>query len=78
MNRLKYVMIIEPAEDKDGPYYCAYFPDLPGCTTMGNTLHELSENAHEAVSLYVQALRDTGQAVPEPAVLVDEVSIKAS
>ncbi|MCH8844630.1 MAG: hypothetical protein IID61_16840 [SAR324 cluster bacterium] len=45
---------------------------------QGNTLHELSENAHEAVSLYVQALRDTGQAVPEPAVLVDEVSIKAS
>ncbi|MBI4084097.1 MAG: type II toxin-antitoxin system HicB family antitoxin [Candidatus Lambdaproteobacteria bacterium] len=63
---MEYLAIVEPAQDERGRYYGAYFPDLPGCTTMGSTLRELRGNAEEAVSLYLDALAETGQPVPEP------------
>ena len=75
---MKYTMVIEPAEDGDGRYFGAYFPDLPGCTTMGRTLAELRSNAGDAVRLHLNALRETGQTIPKPNVSVETISIKAS
>ena len=75
---LNYTMVIEPAEDGEGPYFGAYFPDLPGCTTLGKNLEELRENAREAVTLHIQALRETGQPVPKPNISVEIISVKAS
>ncbi len=78
MDDLKYLMIVEPAEDEEGTYYGATFPDLPGCGTMARTLDDLRRSACEAVSVHVQALRDTGQPVPQPAAIGEEIVIKAS
>ena len=75
---LKYLMIVEPAEDEEGTYYGAYFPDLPGCGTMARTLEELRRSACEAVSIHIQALRETDQPVPQPAAIGEEIVIKAS
>ena len=63
---VEYTMVVEPARGKRGIYYGGYFPDLPGCTTMGSDLKELRRHAKEAVALHIQALRETGQPVPKP------------
>ncbi len=78
MDTLQYTMIIEPARDKKGAYFCAFFPDLPGCTTMGATMDELRENAVEAVAGHIEALKRLGKPVPQPNVWATTVNIKAS
>jgi len=75
MNDLRYTMIIEPAEDAQGPYFGAYFPDLPGCGTTGRTLEELRRNAREALEAHIGALQATGQPVPHPSVAVEEIAV---
>ena len=77
-NQIEYTMIVEPTEDENGKYYCAYFPDLPGCTTMASTLKELDAHAKEAVNLYIDALKRTGQRVPPPTVEIRKIRVKAS
>jgi predicted RNase H-like HicB family nuclease len=60
-----FTMIVETAEDDQGKYYAGYFPDLPGCATMGSTLKELRANARDAIATYLQGLKVTGQPLPE-------------
>lgn len=36
--KLNYRLEFEPDEDEGG--YVAYFPELPGCITMGDTIEE--------------------------------------
>lgn len=45
--------------------YWVEFPDLEGCVSDGNTLEEAMENAQEALGLYLAALMEEGQALPE-------------
>lgn len=71
-------MIVEPTGDENGSYFRANFPDLPGCTTMGNSMEELREHAVEAISLHIQTLKDTGQSIPRPTVLPENARVKAS
>jgi predicted RNase H-like HicB family nuclease len=67
---MKYVYIIEKAADGS---YSAYVPDLPGCTTSGDTPDEVRQNIREAVTLYLEALREQGGTVPPPTTAVDVV-----
>jgi predicted RNase H-like HicB family nuclease len=41
---IEYTVIYEPGETN----WRAYFPDLPGCVSIGNTLPEVQENLKEA------------------------------
>lgn len=50
--------VFEP-QDEGG--YHVYAPDLPGLHTQGDTLDGATENAREALSLYVEGLRDEGR-----------------
>lgn len=45
--------------------YSLYFPDLPGCVTAGDTLHELGLNAGEALALHLEGMAEDGQPFPE-------------
>jgi len=74
---LRFAMIIEPAQDEQGEYFCAYFPDLPGCTTMGPTMEELRANAVDAVSGHLTALRELGKPVPFPRARTETVIVPA-
>ena len=67
---MKYVCVIERAADGS---YSAYLPDLPGCTTAGDTPAEVKQNIREAVALYLEALREQGDPVPTPTTDVDVV-----
>ena len=50
--------VFEP-QDEGG--YHVYAPDLPGLHTQGDSLDEATENATEALALYVDGLRDEGR-----------------
>ena len=52
--------VFEP-QDEGG--YHVYAPDLPGLHTQGDSLDEATENATEALALYVDGLRDEGRAL---------------
>lgn len=67
---MRYVYVIEKASDGS---YSAYLPDLPGCTTSGDSPDEVRELIGEAVKLHIESLREHGEAVPPPSSLVDSV-----
>ncbi|MEB3310182.1 MAG: type II toxin-antitoxin system HicB family antitoxin [Snowella sp.] len=48
--------------------YFAYVPDLPGCVSTGKSLESIKTNIQEAIALYIDTLREEGQAIPEPSV----------
>lgn len=57
-----YTAVIEQDEN---PGYSVFFPDLPGCTSAGDTISEAIEMAKEAASLYVDVLQEDGSSLPE-------------
>lgn len=75
---LTFTMVIEPAEDNQGSYYGAYFPDLPGCGTTARTMEELHANAREAVEAHIAALKATHQPVPEPTVSTERITVRVA
>jgi predicted RNase H-like HicB family nuclease len=52
--------VFEPQEE--GGYH-VYAPDLPGLHTQGDSLEEATDNAREALGLYVEGLREAGRPV---------------
>jgi predicted RNase H-like HicB family nuclease len=57
-----YAIVIERADDGG---YGAWAPDLPGCVALGDTEQECIDQMREAVALYLEVLRERGEAVPE-------------
>lgn len=58
----EYAIVYEWA----GSNYSAYAPDLPGCIACADTFEETEQLMKEAIDLYVEALKEEGQAIPEP------------
>jgi predicted RNase H-like HicB family nuclease len=50
--------VFEPEDD--GGYH-VYAPELPGLHTQGDSLEDATENAREAMALYVEGLRQDGR-----------------
>jgi predicted RNase H-like HicB family nuclease len=69
----EYLVIYEWA----GQNYSAYAPDLPGCVAAGDTLEETEGLMKEAIELYIESLRETGQPVPEPTTKARPVMVPA-
>ncbi len=40
--------------DKEVHSYSAYCPELPGCTSCGDTEEEALDNINEAIALYLE------------------------
>jgi predicted RNase H-like HicB family nuclease len=55
-------------DDADGPKdgYGVVFPDLPGCTSSGDTGQEACERAFEALALHIEGMIEEGIPLPEP------------
>lgn len=45
--------------------YWVEFPDLDGCVTDGDSLEEAMENAQASMGLYLAALLEEGQSLPD-------------
>ncbi len=52
--------VFEP-QDEGG--YHVYAPELPGLHTQGDSLDAATENAREALALYVDGLREDGRSL---------------
>ena len=57
----RYLIIYE--KGKDG--YSAYVPDLPGCTSAGESKKEVEQNIVEAIQLHIEVMKESGYEIPE-------------
>lgn len=55
-----YPAVIEQGNSGFG----VFFPDLPGCTSGGDTVDEAINNAHEALSLHLAGMIEDGDPLP--------------
>lgn len=53
-------MIVEPLTEEDGGGYMAYFPDLPGCMSDGQTEAEARRNAMDALAAWTEVQTERG------------------
>ncbi|MFC1959734.1 type II toxin-antitoxin system HicB family antitoxin [Chloroflexota bacterium] len=56
-------VIMIPAEEGGFTVEC---PLLSGCISEGDTYEEALANIKEAISLYLEDMRDAGEEVPQP------------
>ena len=70
---LTYPLRIKRHEEDNG--YLAYFPDLPGCQTWGESYEAAIENAGEALSVYLETLIANGDPLPEVAEIEQSTSL---
>jgi predicted RNase H-like HicB family nuclease len=61
-NHRKYLVIYERSSDG----YSAYIPDLPGCTSAGETRDEIEENIVEAIKFHLEMMEEEGLPIPLP------------
>ena len=61
MNR--YSVLLTPDQEDGG--YTVTVPVLPGCITEGDTLEEALANARDAIRLYLDDVRASGEPLPE-------------
>lgn len=45
--------------------YTVFVPSLPGCITYGENVDEAITMAKEAIELYIEELKDHGEAIPD-------------
>lgn len=68
---MTYTVIFEKGPTSWG----AYVPDLPGVITVGDSRQEVEILVQEAVTLHLEALRESGQPIPEPASFAGNVEV---
>jgi predicted RNase H-like HicB family nuclease len=61
-----YPAIIE-GDAKTG--YSVFFPDLPGCTSGGDSLQQAALNAEQALAGHVELMLGASETLPEPSIL---------
>ena len=68
---MKYAVVYE----KTATGYSAYVPDLPGCVAAGGTLDETADLIRSGIEMHLNAMREDGDAIPEPTTHVDYVAL---
>ena len=71
---MEYLVVVEKGQSS----YGAYVPDLPGCVAAGETRREVLKLIREAIELHIEALRESGQPVPEPNSKSEVVKVRAA
>ncbi len=61
---MRYPIAIEPGTDATA--WGVVVPDLPGCFSAGDTVEEALVQTEAAVTAWIEATLDAGQAVPQP------------
>lgn len=51
--------------------FSVYFPDLPGCTSYGETLSEAQKNAQDALRFHLFGMEQDGDQIPAPSTTPD-------
>jgi len=58
---LKYTILLQRNELGG---YTVSVPSLPGCITQGDNWEEAISNAKEAITGYIETLKDLGKSIP--------------
>jgi predicted RNase H-like HicB family nuclease len=58
--------------------YGAHVPDLPGCIAAGDSRREVLKLIREAITLHIEALRESGEPIPEPNSKSEVVRVRAA
>jgi predicted RNase H-like HicB family nuclease len=61
MRKLTYYAVFEPSTNGS---YGVFWPDLPGCVSMGDNLQHAERMAAEALSLHIYEMEHDGDALP--------------
>ena len=61
---------------KGAPNFSAYFPDLPGCASVGDTLDEVKAEIRDAIAFHIDGMLAAGLAVPPPSSDADYVEVE--
>ena len=61
---MPYAVTIVPDEDGEG--YVAYYPELKGCITTGETIEDAVKNANDAKRCWISACIEDNIEIPEP------------
>ena len=67
LKQVTYQGVFEPT-DRSG--FSVYFPDLPGCTSYGETLAEAQRNAKDALGLHIYGMEQDCDPIPEPSAVL--------
>jgi len=70
----EYTIILHP--DETGGYWTEV-PALPGCMSQGDTVEEAIEMSKDAIALWLESMREQGEAIPEDKDIVVKVAIPA-
>ncbi len=49
--------------------YCAFFPDLPGCSSTGDTIADTLVNAERALADYCRERQEFEEEIPPPSLV---------
>ena len=71
MSAKRYPVVIEQTSTG----YSAYSPDVPGCVAAGDTPEETRANFQDALTSHFEAMRETGEPIPQPNSSVDYVEV---
>jgi predicted RNase H-like HicB family nuclease len=71
---MEYLVVVEKGESG----YGAHVPDLPGCVAVGESRREVMKLIREAIELHIEALRQSGEPVPEPNSRSEVVKVRAA
>lgn len=61
---MRYPIAIEPGNDTTA--WGVLVPDLPGCFSAGDTLEEAMIQTEDAITAWIEATLDAGEAIPVP------------
>jgi antitoxin HicB len=61
-----YSVLVEPVASEDGGGFTAVVPDLPGCTSDGETAAEALANIQSAIAQWIDQAHAEGRTVPPP------------
>lgn len=61
---MRYPVAIELGNEQQA--YGVVIPDLPGCFSAGDSLDEAFANAEEAIIVWIDAMLDAKQLIPQP------------
>ena len=67
MASVMYVAVVERAGDG----FSVFFPDVPGCTSAGDSLNEVVVNAGDALASHIALSHQYGDEIAEPRLLED-------
>lgn len=77
MAEYSYTIILQL---EDEGRYSVTVPALPGCFTEGDNREQAVQNAHEAISLYIEGLLEEGQPIPSdinPVQMIETIRVVA-